>query len=88
MKVEESSVKRNLEEKQTASKRECSRCDGNQFLIDNALGFGKYRCDTCGMVIGFDLESNKPEFIICKGIPAHYTKEIFGNALNSQERRI
>lgn len=88
MKVEESEVTEEKNDTKTPSKRECTRCDGNQFLIDYAFGFGKYRCDTCGMVVGFDLDSDKAEFILCKGVPAHYTKEVFGNYLNSQERRL
>lgn len=69
-------------------KRECSRCDGTQFLIAYHNEFGKYRCDHCCMVVGFDVSAEKAEFIISKGMASHYTKETYGNFLNSKERRL
>lgn len=69
-------------------KRECTRCDGYQHLLGAANGFGKYRCDTCQIVIGFDLESVPAEFIIERGAPSNYTKNIFGPRLSAEEQRL
>jgi len=70
------------------SKRSCTRCDGYQHLLGSANGFGKYRCDTCQIAIGFDLESAPAEFIISRGTPSSYTKELFGPRLNGEEQRL
>lgn len=69
-------------------KRDCSRCDGYQYLLAADNGFGKYRCDTCQMVVGFDLEATPAEFIIDRGIPGHYTKNLFGPLLSVEEQRL
>jgi hypothetical protein len=49
---------------------------------------GKYRCDDCAMAVGFDLESDKREFLIDRGIPARYTQDQFGPVLLATERRM
>lgn len=68
--------------------RPCTRCDGTQHLVGEHEGLGKYRCDTCEMVVGFDLESDPPEFLIHRGTPGRYTKDWFGAELAAQERRL
>lgn len=68
--------------------RPCTRCDGTQHLVAARSGLGKYRCDTCEMVVGFDLESAPPEFLIHRGLPSRYTKNWFGTDLFPQERRL
>lgn len=70
------------------SRRPCTRCDGEQHLVDGASGFGKYRCDVCEMVVGFDLESEPAEFLIDRGQPGRYSKELFGSQLTPAERRL
>lgn len=68
--------------------RECTRCDGQQHLVGSFKGMGKYRCDTCEMTIGFDLDADPAEFITFRGLPQHYTKDIFGPELSSAERKL
>jgi hypothetical protein len=68
--------------------RSCTRCDGTQHLVAVAEGMGKYRCDDCAMAVGFDLQSDRREFLIDRGIPARYTQDMFGPVLLSSERRI
>lgn len=68
--------------------RACTRCDGTQHLVANRNGMGKYRCDDCAMAVGFDLESDKREFLIDRGIPARYTQDQFGPVLLATERRM
>lgn len=68
--------------------RSCTRCDGEQHLIDAARGFGKYRCITCGMVVGFDLEADPVEFLIDRGAPGRYTQGVFGSRLLRPELRL
>jgi hypothetical protein len=70
------------------SVRACTRCDGEQHLLDAASGFGKYRCLGCGMVVGFDLESQPVEFLIDRGSPGRYTRGLFGSRLLSPEQRL
>ena len=67
--------------------RSCTRCDGEQHLVDSARGFGKYRCIACGLVVGFDLESDPVEFLIDRGSPGRYTQGIFGSRLLPSELR-
>lgn len=71
-----------------ATQRPCSRCDGHQHLLGTKQGMGTYRCDTCELVIGFDLEADQPEFLIDRGLPARYTMGVFGTRLQSGERRM
>lgn len=68
--------------------RSCTRCDDEQQLLGGARGLGKYRCANCELVVGFDLESDPAEFIIARGSPSRYTKDIFGSRLLSSERRL
>ncbi len=68
--------------------RSCTRCDGQQHLTAGSEGFGKYVCDHCGMVVGFDLESRPPEFLIDRGAPGRYSKELFGSRLTPGEQRL
>jgi hypothetical protein len=68
--------------------RSCTRCDGEQHLVDAARGFGKYRCITCGMVVGFDLEANPVEFLLDRGAPGLYTRGLFGSRLLRPEMRL
>jgi hypothetical protein len=68
--------------------RSCTRCPGHQHLIGAHGGMGKYRCDTCELVVGFDLDAERPEFLIERGVPGRYTKDVFGERLGSDERRL
>ena len=68
--------------------RACTRCDGTQHLVATAHGLGKYRCDACDLVIGFDLEATPVEFILHRGLPSRYTKEWFGPRLAREEQRL
>lgn len=68
--------------------RDCTRCDGKQHLVAEGLGLGKYRCDVCEFVVGFDLDSSQPEFILHRGLASRYTKQSFGPDLLSRERRL
>ncbi len=70
------------------SERSCTRCAGRQHLLAGHRGMGKYRCDDCELVVGFDLEASTPEFLISRGLPSHYTKDVFGDRLTAAERRI
>lgn len=49
---------------------------------------GKYRCDTCEMAVGFDLGDDDPEFLIDRGLPRRYTRDVFGERITSAERRL
>jgi len=68
--------------------RPCTRCDGHQELVGTHLGLGKYRCDTCGLAVGFDLEGWPVEFLLDRGVPGRYTKQQFGTTLSPEELRI
>jgi hypothetical protein len=70
------------------TQRPCTRCEGHQHLLGHAEGLGKYRCDTCQLAIGFDLEADVPEFVIDRGLPSRYTKDVFGTVLLPEERRL
>jgi hypothetical protein len=70
------------------SGRSCTRCDGEQHLVAGAIGLGKYRCDMCELVVGFDLEADPPEFLIDRGQPSRYSKELFGSRLLPSEHRL
>jgi hypothetical protein len=70
------------------SRRSCTRCDGEQHLVGEASGLGKYCCDRCGLEVGFDLEANESEFLLHRGAPGRYTKERFGSQLLRDERRL
>ncbi len=68
--------------------RDCTRCDGSQHLVASVEGMGKYRCDTCELVVGFDLQADEVEFLIDRGQPGRYTRERFGPILMGPERRL
>lgn len=68
--------------------RGCTRCDGQQLLVASERGMGTYRCDTCHMVVGFDLEATPAEFLVDRGTPARYTRSVFGERLTADERRL
>ncbi len=70
------------------SRRSCTRCDGEQTLVGEASGFGKYQCEQCQLVIGFDLESEPAEFLLDRGNPGRYSKDQFGSQLTPSERRL
>ena len=67
--------------------RPCTRCAGLQELTSSALGFARYRCDTCEMVVGVDREAEPLEFLIDRGLPRAYTKDVFGERLQLAELR-
>ena len=71
-----------------AEARGCTRCNGEQVLVASERGMGTYRCDTCHMVVGFDLEAHPPEFLTDRGMPARYTRKVFGERLTTDERRL
>lgn len=71
-----------------ATRRSCTRCSGEQHLVGEQGGFGKYRCDSCELVVGFDLEATPAEFLIERGLPGRYTKDIFGMRLMPAELRL
>lgn len=68
--------------------RTCTRCDGQQHLVACDHGMGKYRCDDCELVVGFDLASAPAEFLLSRGLPSRYTQDIFGDRLTVGEHRI
>ena len=68
--------------------RACTRCEGEQRLVGGYGGFGKYACDRCGLVVGFDLESSPAEFLIDRGQPGRYSKELYSSRLMSTELRL
>lgn len=69
-------------------RRPCTRCDGSQVLVGSGHGMGSYRCDDCGMTVGFDLEGRPVEFLLDRGQPARYTQDVFGDKLLADERRL
>lgn len=68
--------------------RACTRCDADQTLVAVERGLGKYHCGHCELVVGFDLEAEPAEFLISRGLPSRYTKDLFGSRLLSSERRL
>jgi hypothetical protein len=70
------------------SSRTCTRCDDDQHLVGGASGLGKYRCMHCELVVGFDLEADPAEFLLSRGLPSRYTKELFGSRLLPNELRL
>lgn len=73
---------------QVPDSRSCTRCHDDQHLVGGASGLGKYHCVTCELVVGFDLEADPAEFLISRGLPSRYTKDIFGSRLLPSERRL
>jgi hypothetical protein len=68
--------------------RACTRCDDQQHLLGGASGLGKYRCEHCELVVGFDLEADPAEFLLSRGSPSRYTKDLFGSRLLPSELRL
>lgn len=69
--------------------RPCTRCEGTQHLVGSQSGLGKYRCDSCEMVVGFDLQSDPTEFVLDRGLARRYSKQRwFGPHLAPQEQRL
>jgi ribosomal protein S27AE len=69
-------------------RRSCTRCDGEQRLVSGHEGFGKYHCDRCGLTVGFDLEADPAEFLIDRGQPGRYSKDLYSSRLVRSERRL
>lgn len=69
-------------------RRHCTRCDDDQVLIANTHGMGKYECEGCELVVGFDLDAEPAEFLLGRGLPGNYTKHVFGTSLSASERRL
>lgn len=66
--------------------RPCTRCDGSQHLVAAVDDMGKYRCETCELVVGFDLSAGEDrEFLLDRGMPGRYTKDVFGPRLHGSE---
>jgi len=68
--------------------RACTRCDGEQHLLDQCQGMGKFVCDTCKMRVGFDAAAEPVEFLMFRGEPRLYTKDVFGKQLSKDELRL
>jgi len=83
----EDTEKLSVESEVVPQSRECTRCDGHQYLVDERQGFGKYTCDKCKMITGFDLCANPVEFLIFRGNPQSWTKNVFGSRLGPSEQR-
>lgn len=85
-----------MQEEQTKieSSRDCTRCQGRQYLVASNFGFGKYKCIECEMSVGFDLEAEEGnrEFLIHRGLCFKYDRELpnvmIGVRLTSQEMRL
>lgn len=76
-------------EHEVPDQRDCTRCDGIQHLVvSDDRGMGKYRCDTCDLVVGFDLQADRMEFLIDRGRASRYTKDVFGEELLASEHRL
>lgn len=73
-----------------AIQRDCTRCEGVQAVLDWGFDMGLYVCDTCYMRVGFDLKApnGQKEFMLFRGEPRFYTKNVFGNRLLPLEVRI
>lgn len=74
--------------RQVPDERDCTRCEGTQHLVAMHEGLGKYRCDRCELVVGFDLEAQRPEFLLHRGLASRYSKQVFGSELLPVERRL
>lgn len=69
--------------------RPCSRCDGDQHLVAAVHAMGKYRCEQCELVVGFDLDADTGrEFLLDRGQPGRYTKDVFGAQLHGSELQL
>jgi len=70
------------------ARRACTRCEGEQHLVGGTGGMGKYRCERCELTVGFDLEGDPAEFLLDRGSPSRYTKDVFGSQLTGGEHRL
>lgn len=70
------------------AQRGCTRCDGEQHLVASGNRMGKYRCGDCELVIGFDADADPAEFLISRGLPRRYTRDVFGDRLLPTEQRL
>lgn len=77
-----------LDDARVPPQRPCTRCDGQQHVVAAESGMGKYRCDTCQLVVGFDVDGDRPEFLLDRGLPGRYSKHVFGTELQATERRL
>jgi hypothetical protein len=77
-----------LVDERLQERRDCTRCAGTQHLVGAFQGLGKYRCDSCEMIVGFDLEAQPSEFLLDRGLPHRYSKDVFGPQLVGAERRL
>lgn len=77
-----------VDEPTLPDQRDCTRCNGVQHLVAEVEGMGKYRCDTCHLVVGFDLDADPSEFLLDRGRPGNYTRDVFGPQLSGTERRL
>lgn len=75
-------------EAQLPERRTCTRCDGEQRLVAHDRGMGKYRCDRCELEVGFDLDAEPVEFLLSRGHPGAYSKNVFGITLSGAERQL
>jgi hypothetical protein len=75
-------------EAEVPERRTCTRCDGQQLLVARDRGMGKFRCEDCDLVVGFDLDADPAEFLLARGFPGNYTKRVFGTTLAVHERRL
>lgn len=69
-------------------RRTCTRCEGEQLLVAHHEGMGKYQCETCELEVGFDLAADPAEFLLSRGFPGQYTKNVFGTSLSGAERQL
>lgn len=69
-------------------RRTCTRCDGEQVLVAHHEGMGKYQCERCELEVGFDLSAQPAEFLLSRGFPGQYTKNVFGTTLAGSERQL
>jgi hypothetical protein len=69
-------------------RRTCTRCEGEQVLVAHFEGMGKYQCEVCELEVGFDLSADPPEFLLSRGFPGEYTKNVFGVTLSGSERQL
>ena len=69
-------------------RRPCTRCDGEQVLVAHHEGMGKYQCELCELQVGFDLSAEPAEFLLSRGYPGQYTKNVFGTTLAGSERQL
>jgi ribosomal protein S27AE len=75
-------------EARVPERRPCTRCEGEQVLVAHHEGMGKYQCEVCELEVGFDLSASPAEFLLSRGYPGQYTKNVFGTTLSGSERQL